>query len=106
MNWNEAIHYLFPPKNQVEIAGDKLQCFVDAVKRIDERAKYNSMGQRKLVPGFRFFQCIDCGEEWKEKSRDCLSPSNDTCPSCMADTFPHDNEEHPEWRVDKSGNLI
>jgi hypothetical protein len=62
--------------------------------------------QRKLIPGIRFFQCIDCGEEWKEKSRDCHSPSNDTCPSCGSDVFPHDNEEHPEFPVDRSGNLI
>ena len=105
MNWNDAIHYLFPPKNQVEIAGDRLKCFVDAVKKIDERAEYNSMGQRKPIPGFRFFECPDCDNKWKEKTRDCHSPSCETC-ECGTDCHPVDYLEVPELEVDKSGNLI
>lgn len=106
MNWNDAIHYLFPPKNQVEIAGDRLKCFVDAVKKIDERAEYNSMGQRKPVAGIRFFSCEECGLNWSEKTRDCKSPSDESCPDCNELNRPNDFEEHPEWAVDKSGNLI
>src|SRR6478672_10012545 len=104
MNWNDAIHHFFGKKNQVEIAGDKLQCFVDAVKKIDERAEYTSMGQRKPIPGVRFFHCDNCDGRWSERSRDCHSPSVDTC-TCGMDCQPVDLEEHPEWAVDKSGNL-
>ena len=106
MNWNDAIHHFFGKKNQVEIAGDKLQCFVDAVKKIDERAEYNSMGQRKPKPGFRYFNCLECNRNFWDKTRDCHSPSNGTCPECFADVRPDRFEEHSEWAVDKSGNLV
>ena len=104
MNWNDAIHHLFGKKNLVEIAGDKLQCFVDAVKKIDERAEYNSMGQRKPIPGFRYFHC-ECNLRWWDKSRDCHSPSCDTCPECGLDNQPYRFEEK-DFPVDKSGNLV
>jgi len=56
--------------------------------------------------GYRYFECPGCCYEWKQASRDCLSPSGENCPKC--------NEEwiHPytgEWddRVphDEWGNL-
>ena len=61
---------------------------------------------RKPVAGYRFFHCEDCGLEFKGKTRDCLSPSCETCPNCFADAHPHSWEDHPEWPLDKSGNLI
>lgn len=105
MKITSLIQKLFPPKNQVEIAGNKLQCLVDAVKRIDEGAKYNSIGQRKPIPGIRFFECPDCDNKWREKSRDCHSPSCETC-ECGIDCHPVDYLEVPELSVDKSGNLV
>jgi hypothetical protein len=68
----------------------------------------------KLVPGFKFYRCEECGHEWTEKSRDCKSPSMSTCPYFNDDWDRHvtgvgqvtGREEHPEWTVDRSGNLI
>jgi hypothetical protein len=59
---------------------------------------------RKLIPGFRFFECPDCENKWREKSRDCHSPSCETC-ECGTDCRPVDYLEVPELPVDKSGNL-
>lgn len=106
MNWNDAIQQLFPPKNRVQIAGDKLLPFVEAVKKIDQMAEYTSTGQRKPIAGYRFFSCNECGTHWSEKSRDCRSPSGDICPKCGEINYPWDFEKHPEWLVDKSGNLV
>lgn len=66
---------------------------------------------RKPMPGFRMFRCDSCGHKWKEPSRDCHSPSIDSCPNygigeCdygMGEVI--DWEEHPEWPMD-NGNLI
>ena len=104
MSWNRPNFNSRP--NLVEIAGDKLLPFVEAVKKIDERAEYNPMGQRKPIPGIRFFECFDCGLTYEEKTRDCFSPSVESCPNCFADNQPFKKEEHPEWPVDKSGNLV
>lgn len=62
--------------------------------------------RRKLIPGIRFFECFDCGISYEEKTRDCFSPSVESCPNCFADNAPFKNEQHPEWPLDKSGNLI
>ena len=61
--------------------------------------------RRKLIPGIRFFECPDCDNKWREKSRDCHSPSCETC-ECGTDCHPVDYLEVPELEVDKSGNLI
>ena len=70
---------------------------------------------RKPVPGMRFFKCDECGYEWKEPSRDCLSPSGEPCQNpdgdeCEAQYYgalesPYKVEEHPEWPT-SHGNLI
>lgn len=58
-------------------------------------------------PGFRFFKCEECGSEWKAKSRDCTSPSGETCikDDCLTFCHPVDYEEHYEWETDGFGNL-
>lgn len=60
----------------------------------------------KPIAGYRFFHCSDCENYWKEKSRDCKSPSDETCPKCGELSHPFNSEEHPEWPIDKSGNLL
>lgn len=66
-------------------------------------------------PGYRFFKCAVCKYEWKEKCRDCTSPSNSRCanpdakPYCAANlkggVTPHGHEMHTEWNTDAHGNL-
>lgn len=104
MSWNKPNFNSRP--NLVEIAGDKLLPFVEAVKKIDERAKYNPMGRRKPIAGYRFYDCEECGHLGKEKTRDCHSPSHEICEMCHSEAPIIRHEEHPEWPVDKSGNLI
>lgn len=57
-------------------------------------------------PGFRFFECTYCENEWSEKSRDCQSMSISDCPKCNEIVEPYHYETHYEWPVDESGNLI
>lgn len=64
-------------------------------------------------PGYRFFECEDCGHQWKEESRHCQSPSSEPCRMFMEDqcenyngVYPHGHEKHYEWPTDESGNLI
>lgn len=92
--------------NRVVAAKEGLSVLIGLDDRIQETLMDITRNPRKPIAGYRFFQCIDCGEEWKEKSRDCLSPSNDTCPSCGSDVFPDNYQQHSEWPVDKSGNLL
>lgn len=61
---------------------------------------------RKPVPGYRTFECAACLNTWKEKTRDCQSPSGENCPRCDEFVSPCEFEPHPEWPTDKSGNLL
>jgi len=61
---------------------------------------------RKPVTGWRFYDCHECGHLGKEKSRDCHSLSHETCEMCHSDASIVNSEEHPEWPLDKSGNLL
>lgn len=56
-------------------------------------------------PGYRFFECEECGFAWKTKSRDCESPSGESCERCDNEVSPSDHEKHYEWPTDGSGNL-
>lgn len=56
--------------------------------------------------GWRYFKCDDCEHMWKEKSRDCHSPSGDNCPRCGDWAFPFNVEPDATIPVDKWGNLI
>lgn len=62
--------------------------------------------RRKPIAGYRFFSCEECGLNWNERTRDCESPSDEACPDCNELNHPNDSEQHPEWVVDKSGNLV
>ena len=66
-------------------------------------------------PGYRLFKCEICGHKWKEKSRDCTSPSSSICPNFNDNiekhdfnghVVPYDYEKHYEWETDGFGNLI
>ena len=58
-------------------------------------------------PGYRFFYCEECGTEWKDVSRDCTSPSGDTCinQECQEFCHPIGYEPHYDWETDQFGNL-
>lgn len=56
--------------------------------------------------GMRSFMCDECGHDWIEASRDCLSPSIETCPKCRADVHPGACELRPDWPLDSMGNLL
>jgi hypothetical protein len=60
---------------------------------------------KKIIPGFRLFRCDTCNNEWKYPCRDCYSSSGDSC-RCGDSVYPLECEEHPEWPVDVSGNII
>lgn len=61
---------------------------------------------RKLIPGMRHFVCEECGHKYSEATRDCMSPSVETCQKCYTDNQPDTYTMHEEWPTDKSGNLI
>lgn len=60
----------------------------------------------KIIPGYRIFDCQQCGFVWKEKCRDCESVSQSGCLNCNELTEPDDYIHHPEWPTDKFVNLI
>lgn len=59
---------------------------------------------RKLVPGYRYFRCDECGKEWREECRDHASPSGSDC-GCGGFVHPW-NSEPADLPVDTFGNLI
>jgi len=103
MNWNDAIQQLaethWKPVN-------KYDPFENQHFFIDQNLRNAMFSRRKPVAGYRFFHCEDCENYWKEKSRDCESPSDESCPKCGELSHPFNSEKHPEWPVDKSGNLV
>lgn len=62
--------------------------------------------KRKVVPGWRYFICDQCGESWREECRDCQTPSISECSMCDATTGPDRFELRPDWETDEFGNLI
>lgn len=38
---------------------------------------------RNTVPGMRAFRCWECGHTWQTETRDCLSPTGETCSHCL-----------------------
>lgn len=62
-------------------------------------------GIREPVAGWRYFFCEDCKEHWKTQTRDCWSPSIDSCP-CGSEVQPYKGETDPTICVDRSGNLL
>lgn len=63
------------------------------------------MHDEKPRGGYRLFRC-ECGREWKDKSRDCYSPSGEACEVCGEWISPHRREPHPEWLMDLVGNFL
>lgn len=61
-------------------------------------------------PGWRYFDCETCGTMWKEKSRDCTSPSSVPCKNTECEDMygisPFGHVKRYEWPTDKSGNLL
>lgn len=86
--------------NRVVAAKDGLSVLIGLDERIQAAVKRN-----KPIAGYKFFHCQECENYWREESRDCKSPSGESCPKCGEFSHPFNNEEHPEWPVDKSGNL-
>lgn len=62
--------------------------------------------RRRPTPGYLFFECANCHFSAKWPSRDWLTPSGLNCPECLEWLTPNGGEAHPEWPVDRSGNLI
>ena len=67
---------------------------------------------RKPIPGHRYFKCHECGKKWKSKTRDCRTPSNETCHNYEnhegefpVDVVPYDYEIDNNLETDKYGNL-
>ena len=61
--------------------------------------------QRKLEPGWRLFECCECENNWREKTRDHASPSGSNCPKCDEWEFPYSHYSDLNLPTDKSGNL-
>ena len=63
---------------------------------------------RSPVCGWRWVKCDDCGNTWKETSRDIASPSNVECPNhCDHGGDTHVLKTEPtDLPRDRSGNLL
>lgn len=55
--------------------------------------------------GWRTFRCPTCGHHWGEATRDCHSPSGDSCPICYEWLVPTEPREDPSLAVDSNLNL-
>jgi len=66
----------------------------------------HDFSERKPISGYRHFECEDCGAKWREKSRDCHSPSGEHCPHCASFCPLDESEERLGWEKDAQGNLI
>lgn len=61
---------------------------------------------RTPVPGYRYFECDDCGQRWRTPTRDCYSPSAEFCDDCDGATTTLYNQEPADLPVDANGNLL
>lgn len=50
-------------------------------------------------PGWTYYRCEDCGNQWAEKSRECRSPSRSICENCYKFSHPCGHEMHLEWII-------
>lgn len=66
---------------------------------------------RKVMRGWRYFKCDDCGTHWRESCRDHATPSGSVCPNYMCDgrlfggVGPYDSKEDASLETDGHGNL-
>ncbi len=106
----EGLSVLIGLNERIQAAVKQINAAKDLSKQSDfpviicEQGKNNP--PRKLIAGYRFYDCEECGHSGKQKTRDCHSPSHEICEKCNSEALITGNEEHPEWRLDKSGNLI
>lgn len=100
MNWNDAIQQLA----ETHWSSKELARKSGFPVIVCEQRKNNP--PRKLIAGYRLYDCKECGYLGKQKTRDCHSPSHEICEKCNSEASITGHEEHPEWPVDKSGNLI
>ena len=80
--------------------------YMGVFDELPPRASASTDQPRKPVPGVRVFQCDECQRFYAEPTRDCLSPSSEDCPFCHTMNPPIDVCAHPEWPVDRAGNLV
>ncbi len=84
-----------------------LEIFPDSAPTADWDSLIAAMRKyNKPIAGYRFYDCEECGHSGKQKTRDCHSPSHEICEMCHSEASIINREEHPEWSVDKSGNLV
>jgi hypothetical protein len=62
--------------------------------------------KNKLMRGWRLFKCHDCALKWELPSRDCTSPSGESCPLCNGCEFPYERRIDEKLIVDSMGNLL
>lgn len=92
--------------NRVVAAKEGLSVLIGLDDRVQEALKNAINKPRKPIAGYRFYDCEECGHSGKQKTRDCHSPSHELCEKCNSEASITGSEEHPEWPVDKSGNLV
>ncbi len=63
------------------------------------------MHNPQIRQGWRLFHCDECACDWREATRDALSPSSSECPKCNESSHPIDLSVDATLNVDNSGNL-
>jgi hypothetical protein len=67
---------------------------------------------RKIIPGWRYFECSFCQAHWRESCRDHQTVSSSQCPghNCPSQVhggiMPYQSVKDPSLKVNKSGNLV
>lgn len=62
---------------------------------------------RTPIPGYRYFECEECGTDWRTATRDHQSPSGEHCPNCdNPNTMSPMDSVAVELPVDNHGNLV
>lgn len=63
--------------------------------------------RQKICQGWRYFKCRNCGCDWRQTSRDCYTPSGESCLDCDDWVTPVYALPDELISVDKNtGNLI
>lgn len=55
--------------------------------------------------GYIYYRCFYCYFSWREASKNCYSDKQINCRECGYFVRPTRYERHPEWRLDKNGNI-
>lgn len=56
--------------------------------------------------GWRLFSCSECGQVWKEATRDRFSPSKSECSNCGESEQPFGSNADASLKIDASHNLV